>query len=143
MEYEVVEDRQYPGDWRAEAIDYASEGECYVVIFAGPHAEQRAREYAELRNGGSREMAEQPWRVGRSTGRVIYQAPGGDDDAVGMMDTRALAAEVVTAVNSHAPLVAALAQCLELIGPGCADAPGAVNARAALVLAGACGEGGA
>ena len=46
MDYEVVEDRLSPGDWRVEAIDYQNEGICYVTIFAGPEAEARAREYA-------------------------------------------------------------------------------------------------
>ncbi|KKN68705.1 hypothetical protein LCGC14_0448960 [marine sediment metagenome] len=50
LKYEVTEDKLYPGDWRAEATDYESEGECYVVIFAGPQAEKRAREYAEFKN---------------------------------------------------------------------------------------------
>ena len=51
MQYEVTESRDVPpGEWRAEAIDYDSEGECYVTIFAGPDAEQRARAYAQWMN---------------------------------------------------------------------------------------------
>ncbi len=50
LTYEVAEDKLCPGDWRAEASDYDSEGECYVVIFAGPKAEERAREYADFKN---------------------------------------------------------------------------------------------
>lgn len=50
LTYEVVEDKLQPGDWRAEAVDYASEGECYVVIFCGPDAERRALEYAAWKN---------------------------------------------------------------------------------------------
>lgn len=44
-----------------------------------------------------------PWRVGHSTGRAIYASPGGNDDVVGMMDTRELAAFVVDAANNSAP----------------------------------------
>jgi hypothetical protein len=46
MRYESFEDRKNPGDWRVEAIDHASEGECYVAIFSGPAAQERAEEYA-------------------------------------------------------------------------------------------------
>ncbi len=48
MKYEVVATRGVPDDseWRVEAIDYESEGECYVTIFSGPNARQRAEEYA-------------------------------------------------------------------------------------------------
>jgi hypothetical protein len=51
VEHEVSEDRHHPGDWRVEAIDHASEGECYVTIFTGAGAEKRAREYAAWKNG--------------------------------------------------------------------------------------------
>jgi len=40
-----------------------------------------------------------PWRVGHSTGRAIYCWPGGDDDVIGVMDTRTLAWAVVWAHN--------------------------------------------
>jgi len=50
MEYEVAEDKLFPGDWRVEATDYESDGECYVVIFSGPHAKERAEEYADFKN---------------------------------------------------------------------------------------------
>jgi hypothetical protein len=44
-----------------------------------------------------------PWRVGRSVGRTIYAVTGPEatktDILIGMMDTRALAAEVVDAHN--------------------------------------------
>lgn len=39
------------------------------------------------------------WRVGRSIGRTIYL----DDQVVGMMDTAALAARVVEALNAYEP----------------------------------------
>jgi hypothetical protein len=48
MEYEVLEDQFFPGDWRVEAI--GQEGEVYVTNFSGPKAEQRAREYAAWMN---------------------------------------------------------------------------------------------
>ncbi len=40
-----------------------------------------------------------PWRVGRTVGRTIYDA---NDVLIGMMDSRALAAQVVLAVNRRA-----------------------------------------
>ena len=44
--YEVVEDVQYPGDWRAEAFD--SSGDCFIVIFSGPESERRAKYFARF-----------------------------------------------------------------------------------------------
>ena len=44
-----------------------------------------------------------PWRVGRSVGRTVYAVTGPEatksDVLIGMMDSRALAAEVVDAHN--------------------------------------------
>lgn len=51
IHYEVFEDKLHPGDWRAEFIDHADEGLCYVTIFSGPGAQQRAEEYAAYKNG--------------------------------------------------------------------------------------------
>lgn len=51
IEAEVVEVRNAPGEWLVEAIDHGSEGEIYRAIFAGPMAEQRARDYARLMYG--------------------------------------------------------------------------------------------
>lgn len=45
MKYEVAESNDCIGEWRVESI--GPEGECYVVLFSGPDAEQRAWEYAE------------------------------------------------------------------------------------------------
>lgn len=47
LQWELVEspDSMDGDEWRVEAIDYESEGECYVTIFSGPSAEERAREY--------------------------------------------------------------------------------------------------
>jgi hypothetical protein len=45
MEYQAFEDRKHSGDcWRVEAFD--NDGRCFVAIFAGPEAKQRAEEYA-------------------------------------------------------------------------------------------------
>ena len=46
MKYEVLQDKKFPQDWRVEAIDFEGDGDCYVTVFGGPKAEQRAREYA-------------------------------------------------------------------------------------------------
>jgi hypothetical protein len=47
--YEVVQDRNFREDYRAEAMDLSS-GDCFVVIFSGPDAQQRAGEYAAWKN---------------------------------------------------------------------------------------------
>jgi len=44
MQYEVIENIDHPGDWRAEAI--GPEGEYCVAIFCGPKAKERAERYA-------------------------------------------------------------------------------------------------
>jgi hypothetical protein len=36
-----------PEEWRVEEVDSDGEGGCDVVIFTGPHAEERARRFAE------------------------------------------------------------------------------------------------
>lgn len=50
LEYETFEDQVTRDSWRVEAIDFDSEGECYVAIFSGPGAEGRAREHASWKN---------------------------------------------------------------------------------------------
>ena len=45
MKYEVMPDEKFPNEWRCEAIDQQS-GDIYIAVFAGPDAEERAREYA-------------------------------------------------------------------------------------------------
>jgi hypothetical protein len=45
VEVSLGEDRDEPGDWRVEYSDEG--GDCFVTIFAGPAAEQRARAYFE------------------------------------------------------------------------------------------------
>ena len=44
-EIQVFENRTVPGQWRVEYFD--DDGGCYVTIFAGPAAEQRARDYGD------------------------------------------------------------------------------------------------
>lgn len=52
MKYEVVPTLGVPdqSEWRVEAIDYESEGECYVTIFSGPQSKERAEEYARFKS---------------------------------------------------------------------------------------------
>lgn len=49
MNYEVVESKHYPDEWRVEAID--NEGRAFIAIFSGPAAKERASEYAAWKNG--------------------------------------------------------------------------------------------
>jgi hypothetical protein len=44
MQWVAFEDRQFPDHWRVEAI--GEDGECYVAVFSGPGAKERADEYA-------------------------------------------------------------------------------------------------
>jgi hypothetical protein len=39
----VIDDSGSTGDWRVEYFD--DDGACYITVFAGPKAEQRARDY--------------------------------------------------------------------------------------------------
>ncbi len=50
MEHEVFQDKVNHYDWRVEATDHDSEGQCYVTIFSGHKPEERAREYAGWKN---------------------------------------------------------------------------------------------
>lgn len=50
MRWEVLPDRDGEA-WTVEAIDHESDGECYITVFEGPHARERAAEYAALKNG--------------------------------------------------------------------------------------------
>jgi hypothetical protein len=46
----LFEDKKASGEWRVEYI--GDDGGCFVNIFAGPRAEERARDYFEaLRSG--------------------------------------------------------------------------------------------
>ena len=48
-EIKVFEDRITSGEWRVEYFDDGAG--CYVAIFAGPAAEQRARDYRDALSG--------------------------------------------------------------------------------------------
>jgi hypothetical protein len=52
--YEAFRCKKRPPDcdseWRVEAVDHESEGECYTAIFIGYDARERAQEYAAMRN---------------------------------------------------------------------------------------------
>lgn len=58
VQYEVIRDRNTPDDWRVEAINHDGDGECYVTIFSGPNAEDRAKEYATWLSAGKPQHAE-------------------------------------------------------------------------------------
>ena len=62
MIYEVKESAiSINGDeWRVEAIDYEHEGECYVAIFSGPQAEERAKVYANIIQRDLEDMVDIP-----------------------------------------------------------------------------------
>jgi hypothetical protein len=51
MEWSCFQDKKNSQEWRVEANDYRNEGVVYVAIFSGPHARERAEEYAALKNG--------------------------------------------------------------------------------------------
>ncbi len=51
MDWELIEDRHHPGDWRVEATNHEGDGEVYVTIFSGPSARERAEEYAAWKQG--------------------------------------------------------------------------------------------
>jgi hypothetical protein len=57
MEWTCLEDKRNSGDWRVEAIDFDDEGKVYVTIFSGPEAQERAEEYAALKNGQESRLA--------------------------------------------------------------------------------------
>ena len=54
MDWEVIEDRNHPGDWRVEAINHEGDGEVYVTI-ESPRGESGCYVVSD---GGPR-----PWRV--------------------------------------------------------------------------------
>jgi hypothetical protein len=53
MQWEVGESATHPGYWSAEAVDYASEGEIYVVLFLCPDSRKMAEEYVALKDAHS------------------------------------------------------------------------------------------
>ena len=54
MKWTVAADREFPNDWRVEAIEEDS-GDIFVAVFSGPDAEGRAREYAAWQQAQSRQ----------------------------------------------------------------------------------------
>ena len=48
MKYELLADRYEADTWRVEAVD--DEGRCFVVVFTGPMAEDRAYRYQQDEN---------------------------------------------------------------------------------------------
>ena len=52
MRYEVSKDQSSIEAWRVEAID--QDGISYAAYFIQPYAEQRAREFAEVKNRSMR-----------------------------------------------------------------------------------------
>ena len=57
LQFETIEDKMHPDDYRVEAIDSEGDGEVYTAIFVGPDAKQRAEEYAQWKNAHQRELA--------------------------------------------------------------------------------------
>lgn len=45
MRYDIAESKDFPGEWRVEAINVEGYGECYITLFSGPLAQERAQEY--------------------------------------------------------------------------------------------------
>ena len=54
LRFEVMTDLVYAHDWRVEGIDYDNDGVCYIAIFSGPAAKERAEEYASFKNETTR-----------------------------------------------------------------------------------------
>ena len=59
MEYEITEDREYPGVYRVEAVNHAGDGEIYTAVFYGPRSKERAEEYAAWK--ASQEVDLEEW----------------------------------------------------------------------------------
>ena len=51
VRYEVVQTRDVMDEWRVEGIDHDADGQIYVALFSGPQAKERAKEYAQFKNG--------------------------------------------------------------------------------------------
>jgi hypothetical protein len=51
----VFEDHEKEGEWRVDYFD--GDGSCYVTIFLGPDAEQRARAYGDALKAGTLKRA--------------------------------------------------------------------------------------
>ena len=66
MRYEATESN-LPGFWLVEA--YNEKGECLRVVFSGPYAEQRAKDYAIAVRGEHCGAQASPASSGDSSGR--------------------------------------------------------------------------
>jgi hypothetical protein len=55
IEFVLAQDRLVPDDWRVEYFDHDSR--CYVTVFAGPAAQQRARIYFDALTAGTLKAA--------------------------------------------------------------------------------------
>lgn len=89
MKYEVFQDQHVLGNWRAEAIDHDSDGECYVVIFSGPNAKERAEWYVALISDPDGAVATERARcaaVCRAAARTMELHPAGRFDGVDAID---------------------------------------------------------
>lgn len=53
MKWEAGESATHSGYWSAEAVDYDSDGEIYLVLFLCPNSRKMAEEYAALKNAQS------------------------------------------------------------------------------------------
>jgi hypothetical protein len=51
LDIEVVDRKDTPGAWSVEAIDNEGDGSIFQAIFIGPDAQERAKEYAQLKYG--------------------------------------------------------------------------------------------
>jgi hypothetical protein len=69
--YEVVESRDYPDHWQVEAID--DESTVFIGRFSGPKAQERAREFADLKNRVPKcaPVVTSLKRTAHATGRVL------------------------------------------------------------------------
>lgn len=58
LNYEVVQSRTCPGEWRVEAVDWETDEVVYLACFSGQGAKQRAEEYAEFKRPPLTELLE-------------------------------------------------------------------------------------
>lgn len=70
MVFEVTKSNNTVNEWRVEAIDFDEDGEIYVAMFSGPHARERAEEYAAWKNQGAQKRAERRPQVARERQRA-------------------------------------------------------------------------
>ena len=51
MRYEISKSKGYSDEWRVETINVEEDGECYVTLFCGALAQERAQEYIAWKTG--------------------------------------------------------------------------------------------